>query len=917
MSKGDAKKKPAKRPAGGATAFTESGSVPVWMTGCRAVLVVALALTIPTILGVEHGRRLLWTVCIALLPVFWVLFGYHLWRRICPLAALAQLGRFVGRPGTRKASDWLADNYLYVQLGLMFVALSLRLIATNGTPVALAVFLGAAVVWAIATGFVYGGKTWCNYLCPVGMVEKIYTEPGRLMGPATSQCSPCTACKKHCPDIDLEHGYWKELMSAARRTAYFAWPGMVFAFYFYFYLRAGTWTYYFSGSWAYETEQIHNWLAPGFYFLPSVPVVVAAPLTMLVGAVTSMGAFHAVETVITRAGAKDNESPEQRGERVQRWRHRLLSIAGFLAFNLFYFYGGQPTLRQAPFWVVQGFGILVVVASTAMLLRRLPRSEESHVRERFAEKILRKWEWGDAPAATSLTEVYLVHTERTKQREARLTAYKETLREMVGDGLLTRTELAMLDNLRAQLGVSDKDHNRIVGQLTAEEQQLFDPAHQSTIEEQLQRRQYERDLARVIEQTGGSTAPTQALEAVRVAHGVPAAVHTETLRNLGNDGALATAIVRDSERINDLFAARNAAKAAPTDARSSVSLDLLIHLCNLGIAEAACHAVKLNFAASPTEAAAEALSCLDANDLAQTAQVLAGAGDAAAPVRNAIEAGLSSKPAAFEAQPFIKLIAQASPYLQATIALALSRFEDAAARQALIELTDAIHAMVREAAFRALGANRRLTRDLMSKALRDSDASVRQTAVRAAIGTSGEMPAAPSATLLAQTQPQDDSPPGAYATLDANAAMSTLTTIEKMMIVRAVPLFASLGPEELEDAAAIAHERLFPEGDELCREGDPGDDVYLIVKGEVSVYTGEATKPRVVATLSSGACLGEMAAIDRLPRSASARALTKVRALVLPGAEFRALIQREPAIGQSIITELAARLRRSLHQGAV
>ena len=67
---------------------------------------------------------------------------------------------------------------------------------------------------------VYGGKTWCNFVCPVGLVEKIYTEPSRSATgrPAelTSQCAPCVACKRHCPDIDLEQGYWKE---ATERTA--------------------------------------------------------------------------------------------------------------------------------------------------------------------------------------------------------------------------------------------------------------------------------------------------------------------------------------------------------------------------------------------------------------------------------------------------------------------------------------------------------------------------------------------------------------------------------------------------------------------------------------------------------------------------------------------------------------------------
>src|SRR5205814_10233883 len=47
------------------------------------------------------------------------------------------------------------------------------------------------------------------------------------LGDLNSQCAPCVACKKHCPDIDLEQGYWKEASERPRRIAYFAWPGIV------------------------------------------------------------------------------------------------------------------------------------------------------------------------------------------------------------------------------------------------------------------------------------------------------------------------------------------------------------------------------------------------------------------------------------------------------------------------------------------------------------------------------------------------------------------------------------------------------------------------------------------------------------------------------------------------------------------
>jgi hypothetical protein len=114
-------------------AFCDGGTAPTWVIAARVVMLVAFAATIPTVLGVSHGNRLVWTVGIAALPFFWMTFGYHLWRRICPLAVMGQIGRLVGKPGTRKMGDWMGRYYLLVQLGLMVVALSLRHVATNGS----------------------------------------------------------------------------------------------------------------------------------------------------------------------------------------------------------------------------------------------------------------------------------------------------------------------------------------------------------------------------------------------------------------------------------------------------------------------------------------------------------------------------------------------------------------------------------------------------------------------------------------------------------------------------------------------------------------------------------------------------------------------------------------------------------------
>lgn len=933
--------------AGGWAAFTDGGTAPRWVTAARIVLVIAFAATIPTILGVEHGNRLTWTVAIAALPLFWMVFGYHLWRRICPLAVMGQIGRLVGRPGTRKVGDWFGKHYLLVQLALMVIALTLRLVATNGSDVWLAGFLGAVAVTAIATSFIYAGKTWCNFMCPVGLVEKLYTEPAPAAAPVkqdlTSQCAPCVACKKHCPDIDLEQGYWKEAHDRPRRIAYFAWPGIVVAFYTYFFLVAGDWNYYFSGSWAYERDLTAKAMDPGFTFAPEIPRVVAAPLTLVAFGLASYVVFALIERALVawRLPKITAATPEETGEKREaaraRIRHGMLAFAGLVAFNAFYLFAGQPSLAKLPDWVVTGWGLLVVFASTAMFVRRATRREDQYVHEKFAQKILKKWEWGDAPPSDKLEDIYLLHTERTKQREARLRAYKETVREMVADGLVTRAELAILDSLRAQLGITDKDHQKIVGELSSEERQLFDPKYRGSMEQRLKGEQYRKDLERlVVEAARVGASPSEAtLATLRTERGVSEDEEAAELqRILAPGGPIAALYDAELAEIARLVVAAEAANHTGDASSESASLALLRHLARLRAHEHAINALgvlavmvrateppgdrnvraslpdgKRSLAVEIEQARSQAavrgvvrpqqLEALDGVDAALRVPLV----ELLQRLERAGEAELSSA-------PILAIAGDPSRYLRAACAVLLSRFEDDASRDRLVAMLDDPDAIVREAAVRAIGAKSRLTRDLLTKVLSDPDPAVRHAAVRAVSGgTSSELPAL-DPSIFAQTK-HGVGKAGVYATLDANAAMASLTTIEKMMLIRQVPIFADLGPDDLEELASVVEERRLEPNTNLFAEGDPGDAVYLIVKGSVRVFTGgtDGRPERVLSELGPGACIGEMAVLDASPRSATVRALERTRTLRVPGEGFKRVMSERPEMSQAIVAELVKRMR--------
>jgi len=497
------------------------------------------------VLGHGDGRRWLWTVAIAALPLGIVVLGFHAWRRICPLAFFASIPGRLGRAGTRKAGPFLQRWGLAVQAGLLVAALVLRLVLINGSAPALAAVLVGLALTAAVVGAAYRGKTWCNYLCPVGTIEKLYTEPVRLFGAANSQCASCSACKPRCPDIDVEQAYWKDPDSRARRLVYYAFPGVVAAFYGHYFLHAGDWDWYFSGDWTRVMP------APA-----TVPVLVSAPLALLVGGGLSFGLFESCRRAASARGGAEAVV-----------LHRSLALAGFVAFNIFYAFAGAPTLLTFPPWVQRACAFAVVLASTLVLVRRWGRDQDTFVQERFAKRLARKWRWDDAIEGRSAAELVTLHGERARARKERLDAYAETVKELAAEGVLGRAGLVLLASIRGRLGISDSEHDKIIAKLESRTRDLFD---ERAREAALQREQYGRELAGIVEV---ADAPT--LERLRRRYGVDQAAHEAAVTALLDPaGALAERIGGHEARLSAL-----ASTAAAADGPSPEH-DFLAYACD-------------------------------------------------------------------------------------------------------------------------------------------------------------------------------------------------------------------------------------------------------------------------------------------------------------------------------------------------
>jgi CRP/FNR family cyclic AMP-dependent transcriptional regulator len=101
------------------------------------------------------------------------------------------------------------------------------------------------------------------------------------------------------------------------------------------------------------------------------------------------------------------------------------------------------------------------------------------------------------------------------------------------------------------------------------------------------------------------------------------------------------------------------------------------------------------------------------------------------------------------------------------------------------------------------------------------------------------------------------------------------------------------------------HESFFA-GQEIFAEGQPGDLMYVVKEGEVDVIV----HGKVVETVGSGGIFGEMALIDRIPRSATAVAKTDCQLVPINEARFQFLVQQTPYFAIEVMRVLAHRLRQ-------
>jgi CRP-like cAMP-binding protein len=532
------------------------------------------------------GTTLFWGAIVPSAIFILLVFGHELWRRICPLSFLSQIPRALGWQRQFKRENqktgkvryelakvnpdsWLGKNYPYVQFGWLFAGLCGRILFFNADRFVLAGWLLFTIAAAIAVGYFYGGKSWCQYFCPMAPVQSIYSEPGGLLSskahmsaqpitqsmcrtvlPEGKEQSACVACQNPCIDIDSERTYWDSLNKPETTFLRYGYVGLVVGYFGYYYLYAGNWNYYFSGAWLRQTDQLASLFDPGLYLFGQaidIPKLVAVPLVL--GACTAIGYWGGrwIEKQVQSYSHRQNSTrslAKPSGTGIETIRHRIFTLCTFGIFNFFFIFGGRPLVQLMPWSVQYLYDLGLISLSTLWLYKTWRRSSDFYSRENLASRFRKQLEklqlnvsellGGGALSDLNTHEVYILAKVLPGfTREKRHQAYKGVVREALEEGYVNySSSLEILQKMRQELGITDDEHRLVLDELGIEDPELLSPNRQRSLENQIRLTGYRKSLERLILLQGKQADDRRASEENRTGSELLSVQNSDAIRSL-------------------------------------------------------------------------------------------------------------------------------------------------------------------------------------------------------------------------------------------------------------------------------------------------------------------------------------------------------------------------------------------------
>ncbi len=276
----------------------------LWKTA-QAVGVAATAVLVAGLfVKPDLSLFVLWNVLIPLVPIS-LMVSPLIWRNVCPLATLNMA---FNRQSARKLTNGLAAKAGVASIALLAILVPARRFAFNSDGTSLAIVIVTVGLLALILGVVFDAKAgFCNAICPVLPVERLYGQSPLLQVP-NARCPSCSLCtQRGCIDLAPEKSVAQKLGVARQSTAWLrtgfgafaaAFPGFIVGYYTSsdVALSAAGSVYLYIAAWSL-----------GSYALISVLVHLfrlgSKPALLLIGGLAlSLYYWYAVEVVLTAMG---------------------------------------------------------------------------------------------------------------------------------------------------------------------------------------------------------------------------------------------------------------------------------------------------------------------------------------------------------------------------------------------------------------------------------------------------------------------------------------------------------------------------------------------------------------------------------------------------------------------------------------
>ncbi len=198
------------------------------------------------------------------------------------------------------------------------------------------------------------------------------------------------------------------------------------------------------------------------------------------------------------------------------------------------------------------------------------------------------------------------------------------------------------------------------------------------------------------------------------------------------------------------------------------------------------------------------------------------------------------------------------------------------------------------------GLHRYLPDAEIPRRLREASAAQVQALIEIALTAGGADNV--TAVVVAAQAPQT-------ASQAAVVKVETAKAGSRIDAMRSLPLFQHLSYKEQVAVLSVASNRSYFTGQDIVREADNGNEMFVVVEGRVAVHRGNIK----IAELAAGGHFGEMALVDDAPRSASVRAIAPTDCLVLSRESLANLMKLDPLLAVkvlwSFVEVLSGRLR--------